>query len=196
MVKYIILSITAILLFSCQNNTKKVNEKTGETIVENKRDYKKEGKEIAENTFKVLSANLKAAMQKGGVKNAVNFCNIKAMPLTDSLSQVYNAEIKRVSHKPRNSHNSANKAEQKILDEYLAQTPEQWKPTVVENEKGVHTFYAPIPTKGLCLTCHGVVSETLLEENYQTIVELYPNDEAVGFKEGDLRGIWSIKFKE
>ncbi len=52
--------------------------------------YKKQGMEIAMGTFKVLSGQLKAAMQEGGVKNAAQYCNTVAYPLVDSLSGQYN----------------------------------------------------------------------------------------------------------
>ena len=64
----------------------------------------------------------------------------------------------------------------------------------MKDEEGYPTFFAPILDKGLCLTCHGIVGETLLPENDEKIKTLYPEDKAVGYSEGDLRGVWSIMF--
>lgn len=187
-----------LMLSACDNSEKTVNEKTIETveaIVKTDADFIKEGKTIAENTFKVLSSNLQQAMAEGGIEKALSYCNINAMPLTDSLSQHYNVTIKRVSSNNRNPLNKPTKQEQKIIDDYLARA-EARKPIIEKNENDNPTFYAPIITKGLCLNCHGIVGETLLPENNKKIKLLYPTDKAVGYQEGDLRGIWAIEFKK
>jgi hypothetical protein len=46
-----------------------------------------------------------------------------------------------------------------------------------------------IPTAELCLTCHG---EALDPELQATLDELYPADKARGFKEGDIRGAFTL----
>lgn len=60
--------------------------------------------------------------------------------------------------------------------------------TSEETEDGFRYMKA-IPTKGLCLTCHG---EALTEPVKATLAELYPEDKATGFKVGDIRGAFSI----
>lgn len=180
-------------LFACNNSEQQVSETTQEVVEKIDTDYVKEGKIIAETTFKVLSSNLQNAMAEGGIENALSYCNVNAMPLTDSLSKHYNVVIKRVSDKSRNPLNSPTENEQKIIDNYLAST-ENRKPVLEQNENGKTTFYAPIVTKALCLNCHGIVGKTLLPENNEKIKVLYPEDKAVGYNEGDLRGMWSIIF--
>ena len=142
----------------------------------------------------MLSSNLQQAMVDGGIENALDYCNLKAMPLTDSLSKHYNVTIKRVSNKARNPLNQASENEQKILNNYL-ESIENRKPIISKNENANPTFYAPITTKGLCLNCHGIVGETLLPENHEKIKTLYPKDQATGYKIDELRGMWSIEFK-
>jgi hypothetical protein len=39
------------------------------------------------------------------------------------------------------------------------------------------------------------VGESLLPVNHEKIKLLYPEDKAIGYNEGDLRGVWSIIFK-
>lgn len=48
-------------------------------------EYLVKGKEIASATFKALSSELKAAMGRGGVEEAIQYCNISALPITDSF---------------------------------------------------------------------------------------------------------------
>ena len=47
--------------------------------------------------------------------------------------------------------------------------------------------------KSRCLTCHGA---TVDESVAATIAELYPEDEAIGFAVGDLRGVFWAEMPE
>ena len=64
-------------------------------------------------------------------------------------------------------------------------------PVVVELENGRHGYAEPIVMQPLCLVCHG---EILQPEIAARIAELYPDDRATGFKEGDLRGAFWVEF--
>jgi hypothetical protein len=55
-------------------------------------------------------------------------------------------------------------------------------------------YFAPIFMKGQCLKCHGSLGADINDTTYAIIKEHYPNDQAIGFEEGELRGIWSINF--
>lgn len=57
-------------------------------------------------------------------------------------------------------------------------------------------FYAPIKVNAFCLQCHGELGQTLQEEDYAMIKERYPGDQALGYVNGDLRGMWSIQWTE
>jgi hypothetical protein len=46
-----------------------------------------------------------------------------------------------------------------------------------------------IATEGVCLTCHGQDVDPKLKAE---IDRMYPNDQAIGFEEGDIRGAVSI----
>jgi hypothetical protein len=46
-----------------------------------------------------------------------------------------------------------------------------------------------IPTAAQCLNCHG---ESISPEVDAKLKALYPNDQARGFKEGDLRGAFTL----
>jgi cytochrome c2 len=149
------------------------------------------GLEYALETKKVLGKNLMGAIQNEGVLHALQFCNVQAMPLTDSMSMVHNATVRRVSNKPRNPMNRANSEEEKHI-QYFQQLINEGKdpePIVKEIATG-YQFYYPIVTNDMCLKCHG----TPEKEVALKIAELYPNDEAVGYGENQVRGIWSIVF--
>ena len=149
-------------------------------------------------TFASLSVKLRQAMSQGGVPNAVEYCNSAALPIVDSLSKEYNAKIRRTSLKIRNPANDPTEAEQEVLNNYarMALANQQLSPMLIENEKGDSVFYAPIKVGALCLKCHGIPGKTLAMEDLATIHSFYPGDAAIGYKEGDFRGIWSIELLE
>jgi len=190
-------AISCVKPVSESSDTTEESSTTGSLTIEEKEKYMSRGKEIAQGSFQALSSALQGAMSSGGVEKAMNYCNISAMPLTDSLSDVYNARVKRTALKYRNPQNKPTEAEEKMLNAYMTQAAEnqEMSPEVKLLDENHIAFYAPIKTMGLCLTCHGTVGESLTEENYETIKALYPEDQAVGFEMGDLRGMWSITFE-
>lgn len=50
-------------------------------------------------------------------------------------------------------------------------------------------YMSAIPTQKLCLGCHG---KSIDPEVKAKIEELYPQDKAIGFSEGDLRGAFVV----
>ena len=84
-----------------------------------------------------------------------------------------------------------------ILDEFHKMKIEgkQLTPIVELDAANKKHFYAPIIMKPNCLVCHGTINETVNIKTDSIIKSLYPNDKAIGYAEGDLRGIWSITFK-
>lgn len=159
--------------------------------------YLERGKAIAGATFTALSTKLQAALQEGGVANAIGYCQLNAFPLVDSLSEVHGAEIRRTSLKVRNPEDTPTAAERTVLETYAAQDAagEQLAPMVQALENQQVAFFAPIRTNAFCLQCHGVPGETISPTDYELIKEYYPKDEAIGYQDGDLRGMWSIRFK-
>ena len=155
-----------------------------------------EGKKIASATFRTLSGNLQQALAEGGVDYALQFCNVEAMPLTDSLSSYHNVTIRRASHKPRNPSNKADSLEMRAIEQYLTQLEkgENLEPITYSDDKTI-SFHAPITiTNKLCLNCHGKPNKDITKSDLAKIQELYPMDRATGFSMGELRGVWSIRF--
>ena len=54
-------------------------------------------------------------------------------------------------------------------------------------------YVEPIVMQPMCLTCHG---ESLAPEIAARISEVYPDDQATGFKVGDFRGVFWVEFPE
>ncbi len=192
------LLLFATILFSmvaCENKSPKKTTTTpqGESTA-----YLEKGKEIAGATFTALSGKLQAAMKEGGVSKAIEYCNLAAFPLVDSLSKVHHADIRRTSLKVRNPKDAPTAEEKTILETYekSARAGGTLKPIVSEVDEQTVAFYAPIKVNSLCLQCHGIEGETLTEDNLALIRQFYPDDKAIGYTDGDLRGMWSIRFEK
>jgi hypothetical protein len=162
--------------------------------------YLELGDDLVGETKRKISTTLVDAMEKGGVKYAAQFCNLVAYPIVDSISKVHHARIRRVSDKPRNPKDAMNDDEQKVfaLFKAKAQMPNaELKPIVMQHDDGTVGYYAPIKiSMPTCLKCHGEVGKDVKAEDYKVLKSLYPNDVAVGYKEGDLRGMFSIRFSK
>jgi hypothetical protein len=158
--------------------------------------YLRLGKEITDTVGAKLKGNLVTAMQDGGPVNAMQFCNMEAMTLTEVYSASYNTDVKRVSDKNRNPKNAASQKELAVLDDFkrMLEAGEPLSPKVVIDMEGKKNYYAPIFTGGLCLTCHGN-PKNMQPKLVFAIDSLYPNDKAKGYAVDELRGIWSVKFK-
>jgi hypothetical protein len=189
----LLLFLALLITLGCQSKSPEQNSKTlsyDTTAVVN------EGQKIAKATFQTLSSNLQNAIKEGGVEHALQFCNVEAIPLTDSLSSHHDVSIRRASHKPRNPYNTADSLESEVIKQYIdkLQSGDNLKPVTYSDENRI-TFHAPITiTNELCLNCHGKINEDISEDNLTTIQELYPNDQATGFSMGDLRGVWTVRF--
>ena len=186
MKQYIFLLLLSITFFSCTNS---LSKKEIELFTE-------KGNLIAEQTTKELSEKLMDKMKEGGIPLAVEYCNIEALPLTSKISEAEHVHIKRTSLKVRNSQNSPNKEEVQVINKFLSMIDRNVspKPIVKMNQSGSPHYYAPILVDSKCLLCHGTPDQDLSKKTDSIIKTYYPKDLATGFKEGDLRGIWSISF--
>lgn len=137
---------------------------------------------------KALKLELKAAMKKSP-EHAVEVCNLKA-PQIQNKNSNENIKIGRVSTKNRNPNNFPKKWMLETIQAY--QQNKIQKPfTVVSLENGKQGLLKPIKTMPLCLNCHGTNIDPKL---YSTIKKKYPNDKAVGYKAGQIRGFFWAEY--
>lgn len=156
--------------------------------------YRDLGLEYAMATKAVLGKNLMQAINTKGTEGAVEFCNTKAYPLTDSMATALKAHIKRVSERNRNPENVANADELAYIEavKLMLEQGQKPKPKVQEKD-GQMLVYAPIITNQMCLQCHGDKDKDINAETLKKISSLYPEDRATGYKDNQLRGIWVVK---
>ncbi|WP_294537262.1 DUF3365 domain-containing protein [uncultured Rhodoblastus sp.] len=144
-----------------------------------------------------LKAALGAAMQSQGPEGALEVCNKQAPAIAAEVSQGSGWSVGRTSLKPRNTASAPDAYERNIMEAFDARIAKGEKvgdlvsAEVVEGD-GAKTFrfIKAIPTGEMCMTCHG---ETVDPGLKQKILALYPDDQATGFKEGDMRGVFTLK---
>lgn len=155
------------------------------------------GLQYALNAKAELGKNLMGAIQKKGTPEAVVFCNKRAYPITDSVATSHRATIKRASDRPRNPKNQATKKELDAIARFkkaIAANQEYEPITEVVNNKT--TLYYPITTNSMCLQCHGKPAADIKPAVLTAITQLYPQDMAVGYGVNEVRGVWSITYKQ
>lgn len=175
---------------------KGVKNQQSQTNLENL-SYGERGLKDALATKAVLGKNLMGSLQGKGLIEVLAFCNEEANVLTDSMSVVHNATIKRVSDKPRNVNNQANSKELAYIDIYKKQIERKQEPQPIVEELGdlVHVYY-PITTNSMCLQCHGKPEVDIEPKTLKSLANLYPYDKAIGYEVNQVRGIWSVSFRK
>lgn len=165
-----------------------VSDQAEGTRLEQARDYAM-GAQMA------LGKTLKQKIAEAGPEAAIGFCSERAFPITDSVARSYGVAIQRVSDRARNPLNRASAMEEAILSAMSdsLQAGATITPRRVE-DAGTH-YYFPIQTNALCMNCHGIPEEEIHPGVLRLIRETYPEDEAVGYRSGQLRGLWKISFE-
>jgi len=133
-----------------------------------------------------LLGRLRSAMEAGGPAAAVDVCRTEARTLAEEVALKMGIELGRTSHRVRNPANA----------------PRPWARAIVEGSAGVKAaaeqirvvdlgdrvgVLRPIGTAEACARCHGAADEVRRNIG-ATLAAVYPEDRAVGFAAGDLRG--------
>jgi len=135
-----------------------------------------------------LKTKLLAALERGGPPGAVEVCSKEAPEIARQVSQERGFEMGRSSHRLRNPANSPQSGVRDYLQKYSGAKGAD-APIQAQAEGKGWVVLAPIVTQPLCLNCHGD-SAQFSPELKSALEKHYPEDQAVGFKAGDLRGVF------
>jgi Protein of unknown function (DUF3365) len=160
-----------------------------------------QGKAVVQEFFGRLKGELEAAIKAGGPVNAIEVCHKTAPAIASELSAKHNMHVARTSMKTRNAGNSPDAWESGVLQKLEArkaagESPDTLNYSEVVEQNGKKEFrymqaiIMPPENKMPCLTCHG---ENIDDKVAAKLKELYPNDQARGYKAGDLRGAFSLR---
>ena len=148
-----------------------------------------------------LGGILKQQLESAGTESALSVCKEVAPAMSAQYSNDSRI-VKRVSLKPRNGVLGVPDAWEADQLKQFEMTAAAGKPAAeiethaVTSEKDGRWFryMKAIPTQAMCLQCHGGPDN--IKPNVQALLkQLYPNDSAVGYKAGDIRGAISVKEK-
>jgi len=155
------------------------------------------GDSITQEAQAQLIAQLQQAIAANGHSGAIDFCKVNALPILKSLETKYAVTLRRVSSRPRNPADTPNADEIPLLDAYSynAENNISSDPSIQKLQQGEVLLYTkPIMlSNAMCLSCHGDPKKDIAPETAAKLKQLYPQDPATGYAEGDLRGMWSLR---
>lgn len=125
-----------------------------------------------------LMGTLVAAMAEGGPVGAIEVCRTRAREFAAEESAGFNGRVGRTSHRLRNQENRP--------PDWLADLAAE-EPRIYLGPDGRMGVALPIRMKTMCLACHGPAAD-LDPELVAKLTELYPDDQAKNFAEGEIRG--------
>ena len=158
-----------------------------------------ESRQTAGGLIQTLGGELKAAMTAGGPAEAIGVCKERAPKIAAEAAQRTGMQIKRVSLKNRNPKGVPDAWEVEALAGLEKRLAAGEKPetldthAVVDTPNGKMYRYAKaLVTQPACLNCHGA-AENLSPEVKAKLGEAYPDDKAIGYSAGMIRGVLSMK---
>jgi Protein of unknown function (DUF3365) len=144
-----------------------------------------------------LKTELAAALKAGSAKSAIEACRMSAPELNATVSEETGFEIGRTALRVRNPENVPDTWEIAMLERFSKQlasgadqkTLEAYDVSVTKEGQKLFRYMRPIMMVESCLACHGgAVAQDVRSE----IARIYPEDKAVGFNIGDLRGAFTL----
>lgn len=131
--------------------------------------------------FESLSKRLTEVAGAQGPAAAIAVCQNEAPRIAKQVGEAQGVKIGRTATKLRNQANRP----PRWADTWISKSPAE--PVFLQGPNDALGAILPIRLKSQCLTCHGPVRSMQVEVRTE-LARRYPNDRAVGFSEGDLRG--------
>jgi hypothetical protein len=136
---------------------------------------------------------------KSGPDGAIPVCRDKAPELARAASEETGWNIRRVSLKNRNPRAVPDAWERAALEDFDRRAAAGESPAtlekaeiVIEGGKQSYRYVRALPTQPVCLSCHGS-PEQLTPAIKEKLKALYPDDRAIGYRPGEIRGAMTIR---
>ncbi|MDF3818685.1 DUF3365 domain-containing protein [Leptospira sp. 96542] len=150
--------------------------------------------QVASELKQGLQKELRQKMEMGGEVAAIQYCNLKAIPLSLEISKSTGFQIRRITNKPRNQINLMTERELRSFELIQSEFSKTGKYNpLVETFDGATHVYIPITIGENCLVCHGEPGRNVKPKTIEILKKLYPMDKALDYKLGDLRGLFDVK---
>lgn len=158
-----------------------------------------EARGVATSVPPKLLAVLKAEIEKGGPASAIEVCREQAPALARAASEQTGWSVRRVSLRNRNPKAVPDAWERAALEEFDRRAAAGEAPVALEKAEIVtdggrpyYRYMRALPTQELCVQCHGA-PDKLSAAVKAKLAALYPQDSAVGYAPGHIRGAMTIR---
>jgi hypothetical protein len=190
-VRWIAIAVAAVS--SCKDPPREEARQSGEPTAAQVAALQRAGA-AAMDLARSLRQRLVAAIAQGGAVGAVEVCASEARAIAAAVASRSGVRVGRASLRLRNPAN----APPAWVAAWLAAQgagPAARSTPVSRIDAGpsgpVARVIKPIPAEGLCITCHGP-REAIDPRVDEALRRSYPQDRAVGYRLGDLRGaLWA-----
>lgn len=135
--------------------------------------------------FATLKGRLMEVIESEGPAAAIAVCSQEAPQIAERISSEHGVSIRRTSFRLRNPANAAPEWAVRLV---TAQVSEPRYLT----RAGQFAALLPIRLQGQCLICHGP-TDMIPTPVQAALAEHYPQDQATGFQDGDLRGWFCVE---
>lgn len=154
-----------------------------------------EGREFAARLGGELKVALTSAIADDGPLGAIDVCRTEAPAIAADVSHP-GVTVGRTALRVRNPANAADADARAVLEDFARRLAAGERPETVEDFRATAhgtRYMRAIVTQPMCTTCHGAA---IAPELQRAIRERYPNDQAVGFEPGSLRGAFVVEWPE
>lgn len=158
-----------------------------------------EARAVAGSVPPMLLSVLTEEIKQSGLEGAIAMCRDEAPKLARAASQETGWAVRRVSLRNRNPKAVPDAWERAALLEFDRRAVAGEKPAtleraelVQEDGRAVYRYMRALPTQELCLGCHGT-DDRLSPAVKARLAALYPDDKAVGYGLGQIRGAMTIR---
>lgn len=158
---------------------------------------RKQAVQAEQRLVQTLMQRLTAALDNGPPEQALAVCSDEAQGLTAQVQSETGVSIRRTTLRLRNPQNAPDEFEQAVLEAWAAGdgAPEVREEVVVGADGEVELRrMKPLMLAGMCTTCHGD-ADSMSQALRDALAARYPDDEAVGYAPGQLRGAISTRVR-
>ena len=155
-----------------------------------------EARGLAKTFFTELKSALQKAIAEKGAPGAIGVCGEVAPGIATRVSEKSGWAVGRTALRVRNPRNAPSPLERAVLVKFRERIAAgedpgavEWAAVVVQGGQRYFHYMKAIPTREICLTCHG---GDLDPEVRRAISLRYPADAATGFALGELRGAFTF----
>lgn len=170
---------------------------SGSVLADNHGSMVADARDMVKQFFGSLKGELEKGMKTGGPVTAISVCNVKAPMIAEETGKDSGWQVARTSLRLRNPANKPDDWELRVLNYFEKRkaagedvTKMEYSKVVSMDGKQTFRYMKAIPTAKLCLNCHGT---KLKPEVARSLDELYPEDQATGYKAGDIRGAFTLQ---